>query len=84
MHTTLPTLGNPPQRGSVVYMPRTWGMSKEKNQKKGGGLRPLMFLHIGGLVPAVTQITLIENPITLTPAHLFLFAFAFYLKSPNP
>lgn len=41
MHTTLPPLGNPPQRGSVVYMHTYMGNGQRKEPKEMRGLCPL-------------------------------------------
>ena len=40
MHTTLPPLGNPPQRGRVVYMHTYMGNGQRKEPKERQGLAP--------------------------------------------
>ena len=52
MHTTLTPLGNPPQRGSVVYMHTYMGNEQRKEPKERRGLSPPLVLQIGGLSPA--------------------------------
>lgn len=53
MHTTLPPLGNPPQRGSVVYMHTHMGneWKRKEPKEKTWGQAPTPPAFTGGYAP---------------------------------